>query len=419
MKIQILGFNYLPESTSIGPYTADLAEYLQQRGHQVRVITGFPIAPQWKIWDGYRGKMFMREVVHGIPVLRTYTYVPDSPRKALQRILFDCSFAASALIGALTGPSPDLVIAISPPLQLAVTGWLIGILRRARIFLQIQDLVPDAAVAVGSMHPGSRAFRLAQALERFAYSKAGGIGVICEGMRRNLIAKGVRAEKVALLPNYIDSGFIRPMPRDNDFRARFGIGKGEFLVVYSGSVAAKQGLQTFVEASALLHDDGVTCCLIGEGPHLSELQELAARISPRFRFLPLQPRETLSEQLSAADVLVITQKKTVKDIVFPGKLLYYMSSGRPILAAVSADSETGQFINEYQVGTVVPPEDPGLLAAAIFTMRTQEEHSRRCGANGRHVVETQFDRAIVLDRMATCLETGRPVVPREVSHTCP
>jgi colanic acid biosynthesis glycosyl transferase WcaI len=412
-----VGFNYLPESTSIGPYTADLAEYLQRRGHDVRVVTGFPIAPQWKIWEGYRGRRFMREVINGVPVHRTYTYVPENPKRALQRILFDCSFAASALVGALFGPRPDLVIAISPPLQLAVTGWIVGLLRGSKMFLQIQDLVPDAAVAVGAMREGSRSLKLARALERFAYRKAGGIGVICEGMRRNLLAKGVPSGKVAMLPNYIDSGFIRPMPKNNGFRQRFGIPANEFLVVYSGSVAAKQGLQTFVEAAALLPPAGITCCLIGEGPHLAELQAIATTLNARFRFLPLQPRETLSEQLSAADVLVITQKKSVMDIVFPGKLLYYMSSGRPILAAVSADSETGKFIHENRVGTVVPPEDPRLLADAILRMRDNPLISDRCGANGRSMVETRFDRQVVLDNMATYLETGRRNAPLAAAET--
>ena len=126
MKALILGLNYLPEGTSIGPYTADLAEYLKAAGHDVHVITGFPTAPQWKVWDGYEGKRFMRETVNGVPVLRTWLYVPRNPRKTLQRILFDCSFAVSALFGIAITWRPDVVVIISPPLQLAVTAFLIA-----------------------------------------------------------------------------------------------------------------------------------------------------------------------------------------------------------------------------------------------------------------------------------------------------
>ena len=70
MRILILGMNYLPESVSIGPYVAGLAEYLCERGHRVQVVTSFPQPPQLRIWDGYRGKLFMHEAINGIPTLR-------------------------------------------------------------------------------------------------------------------------------------------------------------------------------------------------------------------------------------------------------------------------------------------------------------------------------------------------------------
>ncbi len=407
MKILILGLNYLPESTSIGPYTADLAEYVQQRGHDVQVVTGFPSAPGWKVTDEYRGKRFMREVVRGVPVLRTYLYVPRNPRQTFRRVLFDSSFAISALAGALTG-RPDIVMVISPPLQLAVTGWMLGTFYGAPVFLHLKDIVPDAAVAVGALRADGVALRLASVLEQFAYRKAAGIGVICEGMRQNLVAKGVPANKVVTLPDYIDPAFIRPQPVDLAFRARFGIGAGEFVAMYSGSVSQKQGLGTFVEAAqAFDHEEGVTCCLIGDGPNLPELKQTAQKRSiERFRFLPLQPRESLPSQFSAADVLVLTQRKAVRDVVFPGKLLYYMAAGRAILAAASTQSETARFIREHDAGLVVPPEEPGSLAEAIRWMRSHPEKTQEFGRNGRRVVERDFDRGVVLDRFAAHLEGG-------------
>ena len=407
MRILILGLNYLPESTSIGPYTADLAEYLRGRGHDTRVVTGFPQHPQWKVWKEYEGRFFMREVVRGVPVTRTYLYVPKHPKKAFRRICFDCSFAMSAPLGVLLGKRPDLVVVISPPLQLAITAFLIHLLTRAPVFLEIKDLVPDAAIAVGALREGSRAVRIARRLERFAYRTAESIGVICEGMRSNLIAKDVPERKVSLLPDYIDMKFMTPVAGRNDFRERTGIGREQFLVMYSGSVAGKQGLETFVEAAAGLEaDPGVTCCVIGEGTYLPELEKAAGALGlRRFRFLPLQPRESLPSQLSAANVLVITQRATVRDVVFPGKMLYYMAAGRPILASVSEDSETGRFIREHAVGLVVPPEVPVQMADAIRWLRSHPEDARQFGRNGRRVAESRFDRTVVLDKIATHLET--------------
>lgn len=410
MRILIIGLNYLPESTSIGPYTADLAEYLPRRGHAVSVVTGFPMAPQWRVWDGYRGKGFMREKINGISVLRTYLYVPERPRRALNRILFDMSFTVSSLLGGLTTGAADAVVVISPPLQSGIVGWLLGLLKRAPVFLHIQDLVPDAAIATGMLDPNGLAARTGRAMERFVYRRVAGIGVICDGFVRNLARKGVPAEKIALLPNYIDLGFIQPRPRMNAFRMQYGIAEKTFVAMYSGSVALKQGLETFVDAAAEFGPgDDVLFCLIGEGPYLPELKARAEASGARnIMFLPLQPRELMPLQLSAADALVITQRRSISDVVFPGKLLYYMAAARPLVAAVSADSETGRFISDQEVGVVVPPEEPSALADAIRRLRSDPSRLEILGANARRTVEEQFNREKVLERFALRLESLQP-----------
>jgi colanic acid biosynthesis glycosyl transferase WcaI len=398
MRCLILGLNYLPESTSIGPYTADLAQYLLARGHQVQVIAGFPVAPYFRVWDGYRGRMCMREQINGVEVLRTYLYVPSRPGRAGNRILFDSSFALSAMLGGLVCGPVDAVIAISPPLQIGLTAWALARIKGARVYLQIKDLVPEAAIAAGMLAPDGRAARAGHALERAVYKRMHRIGVICEGFRTNLTAKGVPADKVDLLPDYIDLDFMRPAPRVNGFRARHNLAPRHFVVTYSGSVALKQGLRVLVDAAAAMaHEENLRFLLIGDGPYLPDLQNAAFRMAvPNLTFLPLQPRETLPAQLGAADALVITQRKAVNDCVFPGKLLYYMAAGRPILAAVSENSETGSFIKRHQVGLVVAPEDPQALAAGIRTLRDRPELARAMGDAGRALAERRFNREVVL-----------------------
>ncbi|MGA2149910.1 MAG: WcaI family glycosyltransferase [Bryobacteraceae bacterium] len=405
MNILIISVNYPPESTA-GPYTAELAEYLRDRGHNVRVITGFPQAPSWKIWEGYRGRLFMRDAVNGIPVFRTRVFLPKDPRKTLGRILFDCSFSIAALAGIFVGKRPGLIVVTSPPLQLGLTALLLRFLTRARIFMHIKDLVPDAAIAVGMLKADSRGARIGHWLERLIYKRLDGISVISDGMRRNLVAKGVPRERIQVLPDYIDLNFIRPVIAANGFRSSLSIPSDDFLVLYSGSVSAKQGLETFVAAAASLDKDtGTTCCVIGEGPQLQELKQYAQGLClTRFKFFPLQPRDSLAAQLSAADVLLIMQRKTVMDAVFPGKLIYYMAAGRPILAAVSPDSDTGRFVEENQVGIVVPPEDAGQLTEAIRSLRANPERTAELGHNARRTAELQFDRTVVLRRFAEYLE---------------
>jgi len=398
MRCLILGLNYLPETTSIGPYTADLAEHLQQQGHTVQVVTGFPVAPYFRIWEGYRGRTHMRERINGVDVLRTYLYVPEHPGRARNRVLFDSSFALSSMIGGLISGPIDVVVAISPPLQLGLTAWALARIKRAKVFLQIQDLVPDAAIAAGMLTAGSRTARLGYGLERAVCHRVDRVGVICEGFRTNLLDKGVPESKIDLVPNYIDLGFMRPTERVNGFRASHNLSPDDFVVTYSGSVALKQGLRVFVEAAArMTGESDIKFMLIGDGPYLADLENAAQTAAARnLSFLPLQPREALPSQLGAADVLVITQRRAVSDCVFPGKLLYYMAAGRPILAAVSESSETGSFINRHRVGLVVAPEDPEALAAGVRTLRDKPELARAMGEAGRAIAEQMFDRNVVL-----------------------
>jgi colanic acid biosynthesis glycosyl transferase WcaI len=405
MRILILGLNYLPESTSIGPYTADLAEHLHRAGHHVQVVTGFPVAPHFRIWEGYRGRTYMRERINGVDILRTYLYVPERPGRARNRVLFDSSFALSSMIGGLVSGPIDIVVAVSPPLQLGLTAWALARIKRARVFLQFQDLVPDAAIAAGMLNAGSRAVRLGYALERAVCRRVDRVGVICEGFRTNLVNKGVPAGKIDLIPDYIDLGFMRPAERVNGFRARNNLAPDDFVVTYSGSIALKQGLRVLVEAAArMANDGGVKFMLIGDGPYLADLQNAAQTMAARnLSFLPLQPRDTLPSQLGAADALVITQRKAVKDCVFPGKLLYYMAAGRPILAAVSENSETGSFINRHRVGLVVAPEDPEALALGVRTLHDRPELACAMGQAGRAITERMFDRNLVLKNFARIL----------------
>jgi len=398
MRVLILGLNYLPETTSIGPYTADLAEYLRHSGHDVRVVTAFPTAPYWRVWDGYTNRLFMRDVINDVPVLRTCLYVPKNPKNILKRILFDTSFAISALVGGFLNSPCDIVVVISPPLQLGVVGWLLGKMWKAPVFFHIQDIVPDAGVATGMLKERGAAIVLARRLERFVYSKASMIGVICDGFKLNLLAKGIPSNKVVILPDYVDLDYMHLHDRNNNFRLEHGIGPNDFVVMYSGSIGLKQGLETLVEAASELRNyKDILFIILGEGPSLSELRTRAKQINlGNLRFLPLQPRDGLPQQLAAADVLVITQRREMTAYIFPGKLLYYMAASRPILAAVNQDSETGRFVQRKQVGLVVPPEDPKALAKAILDLR--QDRGRSFGENGRRLAETQFDRRIVLDK---------------------
>jgi colanic acid biosynthesis glycosyl transferase WcaI len=405
MRVLIVGLNYAPEVVGIGPYTTELAEHLAASGHRVSVLAGFPYYPHWRIDPGYQGKRpFLVETINGVRVIRSPILLPGTRQTAFRRILFDSSLSVTALMGSLGIGQIDTVICVSPPLELALTAWLIARSRRATLLLHLQDLVPDAALSVGMMREGA-AVGIARRLERFVYARADRITVISQGFFDNLVAKGVPAEKLQVLPNWVETGKFNVEP-DHAIRASLGAANGETLALHTGNMGAKQGLETVLGAAAELVDENVVVALIGDGSHRRQLEAHATRLGlQNLKFLPLQA--DLPATLAAADVLVLSQRGTVIDSVAPSKLLSYMAAGKPVVAAVNELSEAGRMIRTANCGVVVPPEQPEALAGALRDLYRSPDKNHDLGQAGRRYVAEHNERSDVLNQWSKLME-ARP-----------
>lgn len=395
MRIVLVGPNYSPEVVGIGPYTTELAEHLAASGHVVTVLTSFPYYPHWRIDPRYRRKgPFLVESIKGVRVIRGPMLLPGARPTTFRRVLFDSSQALSALIASVGIGAVDVVICVSPPLQLGVAAWLLAFSHGARLILQLQDIVPDAALSVGMMREGN-VMRLSRRLERFVYSHAHLIVVISRGFADNLMGKGVPEAKLRVVPNWVETARFKSGP-DPKVRAALGAADGETLVVHAGNMGAKQGLETVVDAAAELADDKIVLALVGDGNNRVALEARAKRLRPsNLRFFPVQT--DLPATLAAADILVLAQRGQVVDSVAPSKLLSYMAAGKPIVASVNELSEAGRVIRDANCGVVVPPENPVALAAAIRALQIQDDRVASFGASGRLYVHEHYERATVLE----------------------
>lgn len=404
-----MALNYAPEVVGIGPYNTQLAEHLVGRCHHVTVLTSFPYYPHWEIMPRYRGlSPFMVEQVNGVRVLRCPLILPPQKPTTLRRILFDSSLALTTLIASAAVGPVDLVVCVSPSLQLGVTAWLIAQATQAQFHLHIQDIVPDAAIGVGMMSEG-RMVRLARHLENFVYSRASRISVISDGFYDNLIAKSVPATKLLVLPNWIDTAQLGAPP-DQRVRSGLGASDGETLVMHTGNMGAKQGLETIIKAAAELSRESFAVALIGDGNYRLQLEARARSLNvPNLKFLPLQ--SDYPATLAAADILLVSQRGQVIDSVAPSKLLSYMASGRPIVAAVNARSEAARLIRDALCGVVVPAEDALALAGAIRELRGMPERRQSLGRAGRQYAADHFEKARVLQRWSELIE-GAAAHPR-------
>ena len=418
MRLLFLAQHYAPEQVSGAVLATELAEGLAQRGHNVVFVTCAPSYPQGKVFTGYRNRILQVEDLAGVRVSRTWSYI--SPRQANRhsfwpRILNYGTFSASALYGGLLAMRPrrarpqlavrpDLVFSYSPPLPLGITAWLLSRFWHVPWVLRVEDLYPEAAVAVGALR-NRAAIRFFSALERFLYQQATHVSLISEGFRRNLQAKGIPADKLSVIPVWADPEMIRPEAKENGFRRRHGL-EGTFLIMYAGTLGLTSALEDVVLAACHLKDySDVRFMMIGEGVRKDSLANMARQLGlDNMTFLPFQPREILSEVMAAADVSLVTLNRASSPFSLPSKAFSIMASGRPILAVTPPESEVAELVRTGECGAIVPPGEPDTLAKTILNLRSDPGQLERLGENGRTLLESHYSRQRSIDRFADMLE---------------
>ncbi|MBE9104929.1 glycosyltransferase family 4 protein [Nostoc cf. edaphicum LEGE 07299] len=398
MHILIYSYNYHPEPIGIAPLMTELAEGLVKRGHKVRVITGMPNYPQREIYDGYQNKWYLTEQKNGVTIERSYVRIKSKP-KLVDRLLLELSFVFTSLPQAFKGGRPDVIILTVPPLLGTLPATTLGWLYNCPVVLNVQDILPEAAVRIGLLK-NKLMIRTLAALEKFAYRTAHTISVIADGFRENLVNKGVPVNKIVCIPNWVNVNFIRPLPKQSNSWISNHQLNGKFVVLYSGNIALTQGLETVIEAAVCLrHIKDIVFVIVGESTALQRLQEYCqSNGADNVLLLPLQPREKLPEMLAASDVGLIVQKHNVISFNMPSKIPLLLASGRPIVGSVPATGTAAKAIELSGGGIVVEPESPQSMATAVHDLYANPALGRKLGNTGRQFAEENYSLEQALDR---------------------
>ena len=398
MHILIYSYNYHPEPIGIAPLMTELAEGLVKRGHKVRVITGMPNYPQREIYDGYQNKWYLTEQKNGVTIARSYVRIKSKPN-LVDRLLLELSFVFTSLPQAFKGGRPDVIILTVPPLLGTLPATTLGWLYNCPVVLNVQDILPEAAVRIGLLK-NKWMIRTLAALEKFAYRTAHTISVITDGFRENLVNKGVPVNKIVCIPNWVNVNFIRPLPKQSNSWISSHQLNGKFVVLYSGNIALTQGLETVIEAAVCLrHIKDIVFVIVGESRALQRLQEYClSNGADNVLLLPLQPREQLPEMLAASDVGLIVQKHNVISFNMPSKIPLLLASGRPIVGSVPATGTAAKAIELSGGGIVVEPESPQAMAAAVHDLYANPALGKKLGNTGRQFAEENYSLEQALDR---------------------
>ena len=410
MRILVLSVNYWPEETGIGPLTTWRCEYLASRGHDVTVCTTLPYYPQWQVCEPYKRDFWRRESHNGVDILRSWSWIPKHVT-SMKRIIFEATFLAGNLIAALSVGKPDILLVESPPLGLALTAGFLKRYWRIPFVYDVMDLQPDAAADLGMLGDGML-MRSLYRLEKFAYNDAALVSTLTDGMRRRILEKSIAPSKVTLFAARADSALLR-LERGSGgqtFCRTHGL-EGKFVVVYTGNMGVKQGLRVILCAAQLSQDrPEINYLFAGDGAVRRDVESRAAALGlANVKFLPVQQREQLFQMLAAADLCLITQQRTVADIVFPSRTATFMAAGCPIIASVNSSSAVASILEKSGAGLVVAPEEPAPLFNAITSLQGDFRKRSEMSEAGRRFAHEHWDENVILPKMESeLLRVGRP-----------
>jgi colanic acid biosynthesis glycosyl transferase WcaI len=412
MRVLLYSVNFAPEPTGIGKYSGEMAEWLVEQGHSVRVIAAPPYYPQWQLDAAYGKFSYRRETWQGVDVWRAPIWVPKKPGGVI-RVIHLLSFAISSfpLMIRQIAWRPDIVLTVAPAFLCAPAGLLTARLSGARSWLHLQDFEVDLAFRMGLLK-GKWLQRLVLRMEQWVLRRFDSVSSISCRMVELLLQKGVDTKQTHYFPNWVDISTIQPSQRGTgSYRSELGIDARATVVLFSGSLGGKQGLMIIPEVAALLTDrQDIVFVVCGDGVIKPKLEAASASLS-NVRFLPLQPIERLGELLSTADVHLLPQSSGAADLVLPSKLSGMLASGRPVIATCRAGTEIDMVVSKC--GLVVQPEDPRALAEAICKLADQPVLRLELGRRARSYAEANFERDAILNRVFGATEGEVERVPND------
>jgi colanic acid biosynthesis glycosyl transferase WcaI len=399
MRVLVFGINYAPDLIGVAKYTAELCESLAARGHSVRVVTAPPYYPDWKVPAGYRSFWYTKERLNDVDVTRAPIYVPRKP-SGVKRLLHHASFLLSAAIPLLSTAMrwrPDIVFTVAPSLLSAPMAALAAKTAGAASWLHVQDLEVDVAFELGLLRNRTTR-KLMLGLERMILGAFDRVSTISPQMVRRLERKGLAPDRLREFRNWVDTSVIVPGSNQTSLRTSLGLKPTDIVVLYSGAISHKQGLEQIVEVAKATKDSHPSLQFVvgGNGPLKPALVEMASGLN-NVHFLDLQPVERFSELLNTADIHLLPQKAQVSDLVLPSKLAGMLASGRPVIAM--ANPGTGIALETAGSGLIIPPGDGQALVSAVIALAEDRALRERFGAAARFRAKRKWDRVAIISSL--------------------
>jgi glycosyltransferase involved in cell wall biosynthesis len=366
VHVLFLTDNFPPEVNAPASRTFEHCREWVKAGHRVTVITCAPNFPKGKVFDGYRNKLWQRETMEGIEVVRVWSYITAN-EGFVRRILDYQSYMVSAIVASLFIRKVDVIVGTSPQFFTACAAYVASRLKFRPYIFELRDLWPETIKAVGAMK-NARAIELLEKLELFLYRKSAKVISVTKSFKKNLISRGIDGSKIEIVTNGVDISQFTPRPKDEALTKQLGL-EGKFVAGYIGTHGLCHGLETLVTAAERLRGTGIVFLFLGDGARKQFLRDMAAEKKlDNVVFIDSVPKAEVPRYWSILDVSVIhLQKAELFTTVIPSKLFESMGMGLPVLHGV--EGESADIVRDEHAGIPFEPENVDELVAALRRLK--------------------------------------------------
>lgn len=352
MKILFLTDNFPPEVNAPATRTYEHCYEWVKAGHEVTVITCFPNYPTGKVYQGYQNTLRSKtEWMNGIKVVRVWSYMTANKGFA-KRILDFISYSITSFFAGLF-QSCDIIVATSPQFFTALSGRTLHWFKRKPWIMEVRDLWPDSIKAVGAMK-GNIVLDYFSKEEKWCYQSANKIIVVTNSFKKDIIKKGIPAEKIHVVKNGANAELFKPSEKSQALLDRYHL-NGKKILGYIGTLGMAHKIDFLIDC--IKGADEYALIILGNGAERDNIEKkISDEKITNVILLDAVPKHEVPEYIALQDAALINLRKSdLFKTVIPSKIFETAAMRIPILLGV--DGEAREMIEEYGAGLYYEPEN--------------------------------------------------------------